>query len=366
MADVKNVMSVDAGDIKNIMGVSTDNIKSVMSLDFPAGIPAWAGTRAIIMGGTTYTSAGANRSINDVQYKTLATDGDTTDFDDLANAAHHARGSGSNGTKVVKGGGMRHHASGTVWSEDFIESLTVATTGSVVDAGDLDIGSYNAGSSGASNGTYCFFAGGGFAGIGTGAHIEYMNISSGWGGTDAGDIGTGTSYGHCTTNGDSKFLIMGISSSSNTAIDTHSFSTYANSSAYGSVATIAIAYSGVVCAVDRVVTAGGYVWPNYLTRMQFFPVATNADGDSSDEADLIYGMSTMGTTSDGTRGEFYGGMNDDLALQLQDNSIQKVTIASLADATDIGDLQDHAYASGSGHTYSMAGGMHSAACQTGT
>jgi hypothetical protein len=319
------------------------------------------------MGGWTYSDAGSGRSINDVQYKTLATDGGTDDFDDLASINHAATGSGSNGTKVVMAGGNAFSSIGS-WVRRFtaIESLTVASTGSVTSNGDLNTGSDYGTGAGSSNGTLCFFVGG----DGLGANIEQMTISSGSGSTDAGDVVTGSTREHCQTSGDSKFLIMGIGTAQNnkTAIDEHNFSTSADSTAYGNVATIGLGGSGVVCAVNRVVTATGYTNAAWLrgSRMQFFPVASSADGDSSDEADLVTTGTHPGATSDGTRGEFYGLNNDQSAHNYMSNTIQKVTIASLANATDIGDLQDNLISGDDGHTYSMAGGLAGAACQTGT
>jgi hypothetical protein len=248
--------------------------------------------------------------------------------------------------------------------------LTVASTGSVISNGTLNTGTDYGTDAGASNGTLCFFVGGTAAASPYYTdRMEQMTISSGSGSTNAGDIVTGASREHCQTNGDSKFLIMGIGTTQNnkTAIDEHNFSTSANSSAYGNVATIGLGGSGVVCAVNRVVTATGYTNASWVrgSRMQFFPVASSADGDSSDEADLVTTGTHPGATSDGTRGEFYGLNNDQSAHNYMSNTIQKVTIASLSNATDIGDLQNNAN-SGTGHTYSMAGGLANAACQTGT
>ena len=73
--------------------------------------------------------------------------------------------------------------------------------------------------------------------------------------------------------------------------------------------------------------------------MQFFPVASNADGDATDDGDLVTGTADHGATSDGTRGEWYGGLADGSAEDGEiQNDIQKVTIASLANTADVGDL----------------------------
>jgi len=369
MADLKNVMGVEAGDIKSIMGVSADDIKSVMGFDFPASGIAWAGTRAIIMGGWFYNAAGSGASAVNVQQKTLASDANTSDFGDLAAAKDNAVGSGSNGTRVVMGGGR---TSG-VYPQHLqtIDYVTAAGSGAFGDAGDLQTGSQNGGYQGASNGTLCFFVGGEISGGNT-ARMEQMTISSTSGASTAGNLQFGVSSKHTTSNGDSKFLIIGLGTAEvgKTAIDIHSFATSGNSLAYGSVATVGIGRTAAVCATNRVVTAGGYISSGPTVRgrrMQFFPVASNADGDTSNSADLVTGIASPGGTSDGIRGEFYGGSADGSAEDGEhQNDIQKVTIASLANTTDVGDLTTVDSASGSHWSGSDASGIAGMGVQTAT
>ena len=155
---------------------------------------------------------------------------------------------------------------------------------------------------------------------------------------------------------------MGIGTSGGrTAVDQHNFSTSADSSGYGSVATVDIGPGGAVCATNRVVCAGNAA---HSTRMHFFPVASSADSDSSDSADLITAATGQCATSDGTRGEWYGGeaASGDGWMQ---NDIQKVTIASLSNATDIGDLTTEDSTGGSRYSAADSGGITLASSQTG-
>ena len=369
MAEVEKFMSVDAGDIEKIMGVETGDIEAVMGVEYPAGGIAWGGTRAIIMGGWFYNAAGSGASAVSVQQKTLASDVNTSDFGDLAAAKDNAVGSGSNGTRVVMGGGR---TSG-VYPQylQTIDYVTAAGSGAFGDAGDLQTGSQNGGYQGASNGTLCFFVGGEISGNHL-DRMEQMTISSTSGASTAGDLQFGISSKHTTSNGDSKFLIIGLGTAEvgKTAIDIHSFSTSADSLAYGSVATVGIGRTAAVCATNRVVTAGGYISSSPTvrgTRMQFFPVASNADGDTSDSADLVTAIASPGGTSDGTRGEFYGGSADGSAEDGEhQNDIQKVTIASLANTTDVGDLTTVDSASGSHWSGSDASGIAGMGAQTAT
>lgn len=363
--ETEKVNTIAIADIEKISGKTDDNIEKISGLEFTGTPPTWKGSRAIIMGGYYYDATGYGRSADSVQYKTMTTDGDTSEFDDLAVHAHNHAGSGSNGVRMVIAGGRTYLASGNTSNNNTINYMVAASTGSVADAGDLNVGSDSgAGRSGASNGTLCFFCGGN----GLQANMEQMNISTTGGSTDAGDINGGATVNSVTSNGDSKFLIIGIGTSgaSKTAIDEHNFSTSADSTAYGSVATVGIGYTGGVCATNRVVTVGKSTGEN-RTRMQFFPVASSADGDTSDSADIQTAVQAPTGTSDGTRGEWYGGEASSTEGWMQ-NSIQKITIASLSNATDIGDLTTEdstdSYYEGTSHTMEI-GGITEASAQTG-
>jgi len=101
MADVKNVMGVDASDIKNIMGVETDDIKSVVGLDFPASA-TFFGSRFISMGGGYYPFGDGNGYMRKtIDYKAATSGGNTSDFGDLTDEV--AWGAGvSNGTRCIQ------------------------------------------------------------------------------------------------------------------------------------------------------------------------------------------------------------------------------------------------------------------------
>tara|TARA_R110002020_G_scaffold346526_1_gene560384 strand:- start:1678 stop:2784 length:1107 start_codon:yes stop_codon:yes gene_type:complete len=368
MADVEKFMSVEAGDIEKIMGVETGDIEAVMGVEYPASGLAWAGTTALIMGGNHFlVDTGASRSINDIQYKTLTTDGNTADWGDLSSAKQESPGSGSNKSRIVYGGGRRYAASNT-FSLTEIDYMTVASAGTVGDAGDMEEGAHEGGNGGASNGTLCFFVGGG----GLDENMEQMTISSTSGSADAGDLSE-DSVGTVTTNGDSKFLVIGmgkdVPAGGKEDIDQHNFNTSANTTDYGNVATVGVGSSAGVSAVNKIVVAGGYIGTPTAytagTRMQFFPVASSADGDSSDSADLVVAATHHAATSDGTRGEWYGGgaSADD---GFQQNDIQKVTIASLANASDIGDLTTVSTLDPNTWDDADSGGIKAAQAQTGT
>jgi len=368
--NVKKVNTIAIADIGKVNGQNDTDLAKLNGEEFTGVVPDWKGSRAIIGGGWAYNAAGSGQSVISILYKTLVSDVDTSDFGDLAAAKQVFTGSGSNGTTVVMGGGSSYPASGgSSYTTVTIDYMTAASVGTVGDAGDLDQTSREGSNQGASNGTLCFFVGGHFGSSPYNLDsMQQMTISSTGGASGAGDIQGGATSKHTTSNGDTKFLIMGIGTAeaAKTAIDTHDFDTSGDSSAYGSVATIAMGRTASVSATNRVVTGGGYVQfgPTIIgTRMSFFPVASNADGDSSDEADLVVGAAGHGATSNGTRGEFYGGFASSSDGYAQ-SDIQKITIASLANTTDVGDLTTPEFASGSQYSTGDIYGMSGCSAQT--
>ena len=88
-------------------------------------------TRAIYAGG--YSPDGSTFS-NKIEFFTIASAGNGTDFGDLITARITASGSTSNGTRGVIAGGM---APSPTFNLNSIEFYTIATTGNAQDFGDI-------------------------------------------------------------------------------------------------------------------------------------------------------------------------------------------------------------------------------------
>ena len=362
MADVKNVMGVSADDIKSIMGVAVDDIKTIVGLDWPASGLAWGGTRSVIFGGNGATQYGGKLDTTDyILYKTLASDSNTSTFGQMVTDRDIAKGSGSNVARAVVGGGNKVASETTTYGIEEIDYITVGSTGNGTDFGNLVDSAGQGGFDGASNGTLCFFNGG-WDGT-RNDDMEYITIASTGNGTDAGNLEAATN-GHSTSHGDSKYLIMGGYLGSGYPIDTvseNNFHTTNGATDYGSVGVVGMNKAAVACSTARVVCAGGYTALDAWTRgdqIHYFPIASSAD--STDAGNLHTPMFDACGTSDGTRGEFYGGEHVDGVVH---NEIQKITIASVGDATDVGDLTSPDFGA---TTYNDAGGVHGSSAQTGT
>lgn len=360
--EIEKVNTIAIADIEKVSGRTDDNIEKLSGLEFTGFVGDWKGTRAFYFGGWYYTSSGSGRGSDHIQYKTMTTDGDMGDFGDLSiSSAHQFLGSGSNGTRVMRGGGIGYTAigGGLAGVDETIDYWTAASTTNASDAGDLAEPGSKGSRGGASNGTLCLFIG---------YYIQYQNINSTGGATDGG----GTLYGgnissklHEASNGDTYTLICGINENdygaANDAIHQHNFSTSANATDFGNVVSVGVGGgTGCCSSTTRVVLGGGWVDSSYTRSDVIHYLTIDSPSDSTDAMDLNQALSNLAATSDGTRGEFYGGRANVGFIQ---NDISKITIASLSGTSSIiGDLANED--SDGPHSYTEDGAIFDGGAQT--
>jgi hypothetical protein len=149
-----------------------------VGLDMPGGFGS--NTRGIIAGGGNT----ANNGVNTIQYITYTSKGNTTNFGNLnSNARVNGPGTFSNSTRGIIGGG--EGAAPTYPMTNVIDFVTIATTGNASDFGDLSTARYAMG--GTASSTRGVFAGGTVPGAKTNI-IEYVTIASIGNATDFGDL----------------------------------------------------------------------------------------------------------------------------------------------------------------------------------
>ena len=143
-------------------------------------------TRGITFGG------GTPSKINEMNYITIMSTGNSVDFGDLSDTRYLCQGVSSS-TRGVIGGGDN---SGAV---NIIEYITIATTGNATDFGDLMSAREHSGSEGGSNGIRGVFVGGGDWPAGNNT-MEYITIATTGNTKDFGDSRTAISapYGSTT------------------------------------------------------------------------------------------------------------------------------------------------------------------------
>ena len=131
-------------------------------------------TRAVFGGGSE--GASANNAVNTIEFVTIASSSNVTDFGDLT-SLRRPRGGVSNNTRGLFAGGEISPS-----SKAEVDHVTIATTGNATDFGDLSVsGIPNEGSSNSTRGVW-------MGGHPWGAQIEYVTIASSGSGADFGDV----------------------------------------------------------------------------------------------------------------------------------------------------------------------------------
>ena len=142
-------------------------------------------TRGLICG--AYQGGGAGGTLNTIQYLTIATTGDTLDFGDMvADGGTGIQGAGatSSSTRGITFG------AGTPTTINEMNYITIGTLGNSVDFGDLSAARYLC--QGVSNGTRGVVAGGDNSGAVN--IIEYITIATTGNATDFGDLSSASEF----------------------------------------------------------------------------------------------------------------------------------------------------------------------------
>ena len=150
-------------------------------------------TRGICSGG--YAALSPNAALNTIDYVTIATTGDATDFGDLTNI-RQAPGGASSETRGITYAGYANPTQINV-----VDYVTIASTGNATDFGDSFIAKYGSAQGNCSNKIRAVFPGGKSAIPAWTNSISYVEIATTGNGLDFGDL-TGT-YGYGSVCSDS-------------------------------------------------------------------------------------------------------------------------------------------------------------------
>ena len=247
--------------------------------------------------GAGIKSTGGIAYTNIIDYVTIGTLGNATDFGDLTNAnSADKRGTCSNGTKGFWCGG-NEMTGGSQTFYTVIDSITIATTGNSVDFGDLTQARTCEGMSNAIRGVV--YAGAqAFPGPGYQTTIDYFTMASASNAVDFGDATRETDM-------------------------------------------------GAICASETrgIYFGGSTLPPSGNIGIEYITIATT--GNAVDFGDLTHTARQNSGSSDNTYGVSGGGLDVVSGQHWGDNDIEYVTIATLGNAQDFGDLVITRYASGS-------------------
>ena len=285
------------------------------------------GTRGLISGGTT-----SSTDTDQIQYVNLDTTGNAIDFGDLL-ADRLGGGSLASRTRGIYAGGVQNPGDGN--DTDQIQFVTIASTGDATDFGNLIgvLGYINGGGSG--NSTRGLFAGGATTPTYTNTDlIQYITIASTGDSIDFGNLTASARVTNCGSSSTRSIIAGGVN---HDTIDYVTISTQGNAADFGDLFNTSLWNTGMCSNSIR-----GVFGPNRSNSdgtldgtMSYITIATLGNA-------VEFGESTQTRDSNGamaspTRGAWAGGRGPAPSETYQD-VIDYVQIMSLGDAVDFGDL----------------------------
>ena len=263
---------------------------------------------------------GGGSATNVMDYITIATTGNATDFGDLS-AVNNNNASVSSDTRGVFCGGEIISSLSNV-----MEYITISTTGNTTDFGDLTVA--RRGVSGVSSDTRGVIAGGhsgSYSNV-----MDYITIASIGNATDFGDLSFGM-FGAGGVSSDTRG-VYGGGDQSGTLVNVIQYITIAstgNSTDFGDLTVIREGAAGVSSGTRGVF--GGGNTGSVSNVIDYITIATARN--ATDFGDLTVARRNPAGVSSATRGVFGGGSTGS-----HSDIIDYITIATIGNATDFGDL----------------------------
>jgi hypothetical protein len=258
--------------------------------------------------------------VNTIDYITISSTGNASDFGDLTQSRWGPSACSSH-TRGVFGGGYTPPA-----QLNTIDYITISSTGNANDFGDLTQSRYAPSS--CSSSTRGVFGGGGYPSVFN--TIDYITISSTGNASDFGDltqIRRGLSSCSSSTRG---VFGGGYSPTLLNTIDYITISSTGNANDFGDLTQSRYAPSSCSSSTRGVFGGGALSVSSSVNTIDYITISST--GNSSDFGDLILIRQSAGSCSSSIRGVFGGGRDPDT------NTIDYVNISSTGNASDFGDL----------------------------
>ena len=272
--------------------------------------------RGYFLGGTD----GSNRT-NAISYINMSTTGmDSIDFGDLALNQGNTTGCSSS-TRGLIGGGL-YYTGSTNSTVNTIQYITMTTSGSGQDFGDLTVARYDGGSfSNETRGVWF----GGYASS-TQNVIDYITIASTGNALDFGDLASATMSIQGTSGTTRGLMAGGYTSSRINVIQYVTIASTSNTTDFGNLSSTRMSVAGA-SSNTRALFANGFPLTNTI---EYVTIAST--GNVTDFGDATETAQAKAGTSSKILGFFAAGTNG------AGNRIDRVTIASTGNAVDFGDL----------------------------
>ena len=286
------------------------------------------GTRGLIMGGL---SAGHPNGDNVMQFITISSTGNSTDFGDLTREKYASYGGMASRTRGIMPGGYYYPGSSGTYTDE-MDAVTISIQSNAFDFGNLSQGN-RAEPGSASNETRGIVFGGsaGPSPVVRTNTITYVTIASQSDTIDFGDM-IGGLYQNPTGTASQTRLVMGTGEGSPAnfnSLEYITISTLGNAADFGDTSVTA-SYRNAAGNAVRGLIAGGYA-PSSNNTIEFITIATL--GNAIDFGDLLNAVGGMTNMASSTRVVFAGGRTPS-----EINNMDYVQIPTTGNAIDFGDL----------------------------
>ena len=333
---IDQIKSQDASRGPDIAGITT--FTGTSGIVMPSGDTTYRGGRGRGIFGGGYDASSPYPGMNVLDYVTIATLGNATDFGDLS----VARSAKSGGSSATRGIFINGRFSPTADFYNIIDYVTISSTGNSFDFGDL-INHFNPSATGTSNQIRGVYGGGYFD------YATAGNTSNLW----LGDMG----YYTIATKGDSSIFgelihkgrksftgsngTRGIFGSTRggtpgetniliNAIEYVNIMTTGNAQDFGDLTIARGNTNNSMTSSTRMVMQGGVLLPGYTNTIDYITMASK--GDAIDFGDTGAGAEAGTAVSNPTRGVFLPGTASN------GNTIEYITISTTGNSSNFGDL----------------------------
>ena len=319
---IDQIKSQDGNQGPNVAGTTT--FTGTSGIVMPSGDTNYRGGRGrgVFMGGRTPSSPNV---VDTIDYITIATTGDATDFGNLIENSRYGAGCSSSVRGLYSGG----NAPSSVVT---IQYLTISATGNTLDFGDMTtVRSYHGSTS---DGIRGIFAGTWDQKTITGDTIEFVNIATTGNAVDFGGVLTSKRQVDNGMSDGTRGVFGGGEDTSPAPANINRIdfiniqSTGVDAEDFGDLPNRAWGISS--CSnKTRGLFAGGM--PGIRNNIDLITI--KAKGNTTDFGNLSAGKGYMPGVSSPIRGAFGGGREPGIV-----NTIDYVEFATLGNATDFGDL----------------------------
>ena len=316
---IDQIKSQDATRGPDVAGITT--FTGTSGIVMPSGDTAYRGGRGrgVIMGGTNPGST------NEIEYVTISTLGNATDFGDLTSAVKHT-GCCASSTRGIRGGGW-----GNTNTIDFV---TITSTGNAFDFGEL---STTTSAHGACSSSTRGLFGGGLSPSVYLDTISYITMASKGDSSLFGDLTKARAYMTSGVSNGTRGVFAGgyiPGGTKQNTIDYVTISTLGNAADFGDMTVARDGLAGLSNEIRGV--WGGGVAPTYSNIINYITITSTGDAIDFGDLSVTRGYFNAGCAS-ATRGLFCGGYDNPSPLT-RTATIDYITIMSVGNAADFGDL----------------------------